>query len=177
MTPQSASYTPMPETTRHWFVATVKPQHDTAVAAGLEARGLEPFAPTYRIPRSHIRADRRLTQPPLFPGYVFCRFNRVERPTVLKTPGVLSIVGFGGLPTAVPPEEVERIQKMIISGEGVQPCPYLTAGDRIRVEHGPLKGVEGLVQQIKGDWRLVVNVTLLQRSISVQIDRDMITKL
>src|SRR5512138_1465004 len=109
MTPQSASYTQNSEIdaefARQWFVATVKPQHDGAVAAGLEARGIEPFAPTYRIPRRHIRADRRIAQPPLFPGYVFCRFHRAERAAVLKTPGVLSIIGFGGLPTAVPPEE------------------------------------------------------------------------
>lgn len=181
MTLESASYTQNPaidlEHERHWYVATVKPMHDGAVANGLEARGLQPFAPTYQIARSHIRADRRVMAPPLFPGYVFCRFNRIERAEVLKTPGVTAIVGFGGLPAQVPLDEIERLRALVSSGKGVQPCPFLSVGDRVRVDRGPLKGVEGLVLQIKGDWRLVVGVTLLQRSVSAIIERDVITPL
>ncbi len=144
------------------------------VAKFLSVQGIEPFAPTCRVVRQW--SDRKKTLDlPLFPGYVFGRFTRIARPVILKTPGVTSIVGFQGVATPVPDEEVERVRAMMSSGVSVQPWPYLERGRRVRIDRGPLKGLEGLVVDLKNDCRLVVSVTLLQRSVSVPIDRDLVT--
>jgi transcription antitermination factor NusG len=157
---------------QQWFVATVKHQHEAAVAYGLQAHGIEQFCPTYELRRADPRADRRLSRVPLFPRYVFCRFDRLQRATVLKTPGVISLISFGGAPAVVANEEIQRVQLMAASGRRLEPWSYLDQGDRIRIERGPLRGVEGIVVELKGDCRLVVSVTLLQRSVAVTLDRD-----
>ena len=86
----------MPQSTR-WFAVTVKPQHEKAVAAQLEAKGLEGYVPVYRD--RHRWSDRvRTVELPLFPRYVFARFRLAERLSVVTVPSVTSIVSFGGKP-------------------------------------------------------------------------------
>jgi transcription antitermination factor NusG len=156
-------------TDTNWFVATVRPQHEAAVAQWFEEWGLQPFSPTYRVTRQW--SDRKkMLQQPLFPGYVFCRFARNDRAKVLKTPGVRSIVGFGGEPAIVPDSEIEQIASMIATGRPLQPWPYPDKGHTVRIEHGPLRGVEGIVVETEDDYRLVLSITLLQRSVSVKFD-------
>jgi transcription antitermination factor NusG len=160
----------MTSTSPQWFAATVKPQHEAAVAVAFEQRGFEPFSPTYEV-RSQWSDRKRTIHRPLFPGYVFCHFSRSAKAAVAKTPGVTSIVGFGGIAVPVPDEEVARVKTMIASGLPVQPWPYLEEGDPVRIEKGPLRGLEGIVVSHENDYRLVVNVTFLQRSVSVSVDR------
>lgn len=154
-----------------WFAATVKPQHEAAVAHGLEVRGIEPFSPTYELATKWTDRQKILRRP-LFPGYVFCRFERPARTSVMMTPGVTSIVGFGGVAAPVPDEEIERVKTMIASGLLVQPWPFLEEGDHVRIEEGPLRGLDGIVLRQKNDYQFIVNVTFLRRSISVSVDRD-----
>jgi transcription antitermination factor NusG len=107
----------------------VKPRNEKIAAAGLRANGLEEFAATYTELRKW--SDRvKKVEVRLFPGYVFCRFVPEQRTTVLKTPGVLSVVGFGGVPTAVPEEEIAALRLVVESGLPARPCPYLEAGNR-----------------------------------------------
>jgi transcription antitermination factor NusG len=176
MTPQSASFAQKAEDTAPvqapWFAATVKPQHEIAVARSLDLRGIEQFSPTFDLSRGHQRADRRLLRRPLFPGYVFCRIDRLARTAVLQTPGVTSIVGFGGIPEPIPEIEVERVRAMVASGVSVTPHPWLGQGVRVRIHDGPLRGLEGIVVNTRDEYRLVVSVDFLRRSVSASLDRS-----
>jgi transcription antitermination factor NusG len=91
---------------------------------------------------------------------------------VLTTPGVLGIISFSGAPAPIPESEIEAVRVMMQSGLVVTPWPYLQIGQRVVIEHGPLTGVEGLLEQTKGAHRLVVSIPMLQRSVSTEIDRD-----
>ncbi len=153
-----------------WFAATVRPQHEAAVARAFETRGFEPFSPTYEM-RSQWTDRSKTLRRPLFPGYVLCRFERSAKATVVKTPGVTSIVGFGGVAVPIADDEVERVKTMVASELPLQPWPFLEQGDRVRIEQGPLRGLDGFVVRGQDDYRLVVNVTFLRRSVSVSVDR------
>jgi transcription antitermination factor NusG len=155
--------------TLSWFVTTVRPQHEAAVAKWLEERALEPFSPSYSVVRQWSDRKKTLEQP-VFPGYVFCRFAREDRAKVLNTPGVRSIIGFGGQPAVVPDSEMERLSAMVASGCLLRPYPYLDKGDSVRIEQGPLRGVEGIVVETQDGCHLVVSITLLSRSVSVRFD-------
>ena len=160
--------------TTSWFAATVKPQHEKTVAEALRAKGLENFLPLYRDRRRW--SDRlKEVELPLFPGYVFCRFEPRDRTAVMSTPGIRSIVGFGRVPAAVSDTEIDSIRAMVTCGFPVAPWPFLRAGQKIVIERGPLSGLEGILLQIKESWRVVVSVPLLQRSVSVEVDRDVIS--
>jgi transcription antitermination factor NusG len=110
---------------------------------------------------------------PLFPGYVFGRFGTAERVQVLRCAGVSKIVGFGKTPAPVPDDEIESIHKLLESRVALSPYPSIPVGARVRIEQGPLAGVEGVVVRAEdGKCRLVVSVELLQRSVAAEVDRS-----
>jgi len=159
-----------------WYGVRTKPNHESVAAAALEGKGYEQYLPVYR--RRRRWSDRIVdSNQPQFPGYVFCRFDATRRLPILTTPGVISIVGFGKGPTPIPESEIEAVQLVLRSGLAVEPCPFLHEGQRIRVNQGSLEGLEGLLLKKKSEWRMVVSITMLQRSVSVEIDREWVSEL
>lgn len=152
-----------------WFAIQVKARCEKVVAHALHCKGYEEF-----LPLCHARrcwSDRvRDVELPLFPGYLFCRLDPSRRLPVLTTPGVGAIVSCGRAPAPVDPAEVEAIQNVVRSGAPAAPWPYLDIGERVRIEAGPLRGLEGILLRLKNSQRLVVGVRLLQRSIAVEIE-------
>jgi transcription antitermination factor NusG len=154
-----------------WFALKVRHQHEQAAATVLGLKQLEAFSPT--LCQRRRWSDRtKVLVAPLFPSYVFCRFENEKRLSVLNTPGVLSIVGFGNSPAPVADEEIAAVRTAIASGKTIEPWPYLRAGERVEVTHGPLKNLKGVLVQSKNDWRVVISVDLLMRSLAVEVDRD-----
>lgn len=88
------------------------------------------------------------------------------------SPGVVSIVGLGKTPAPVPDHEIAGVRAVVESPLFSQPWPFLETGDRILIERGPLAGTEGILICLKGEYRLVASVTLLQRSVAAELDRD-----
>ena len=154
-----------------WFALSVKPRCDKAVARTLEAKGYETLLPLFH--KLHSYAGRcRESELPLFPGYVFCRFSARTRLPILTTPGVIQILGTGSKPIPLPEAEILSLQTAIKAQLPLQPFPFLQLGQKVRIEEGVLTGVVGMVIRFKRPLRLVLSVTLLQRSILLEIDRD-----
>ena len=153
----------------HWFALRVRSNFERTVSAILRNKGFQEFYPTYRASR---RWSDRLKEGevPLFPGYLFCRLNENDRFPVLSTSGVVQIVGIGKIPVPVAPAELEAIWRVTHSDLIVNPCPYLETGDAVIIETGPLAGLHGILLECKKKTRLVVSVTLLQRSVAVEMD-------
>ena len=149
-------------------------RHEAGVAVHLEGKGYEWFLPLYKERRRW--SDRiKHVEAPLFPGYVFCRFNPNDRLPILKTPGVAQIVGYSRVPVPVAENEIEAIRRLVASGVPNFPCAYLEVGSRVRIEAGALRGVEGILTDVKGKRRLVLSITLLQRSVAVEIDSEAVS--
>lgn len=152
-----------------WYAAYTCAQHEKRVAAELGAREVEHFLPLY----SSVRRwkDRRVTLDlPLFPGYVFVRLALRERLRVVQIPSVVRLVGFGGLPTALPDEEMEILQTGLSRSLGAEPHPFLAVGRRVRITGGPFAGLEGVLKRRKSNLRVVVSLELIQRSVAVDVD-------
>jgi transcription antitermination factor NusG len=152
-----------------WYALQVRSRQEKTIAAALLSKGYEGFLPLYCTEGRWSDRIKELSFP-LFPGYLFCRFDINNRLPILITPGVVRVVGTGKYPCPVDEEEVSAIQAVVASGLQVEPVPYLQEGQKVRIEHGSLFGVEGILAGRRGPARLVVSVTLLQRSISVEID-------
>jgi len=157
-----------------WFALQVRTRYERNVASYLEGKGFEWFLPTYQSRRKWSDRMKDVTLS-LFPGYLFCRFDPQHRLPILKTPGMISIVGTAKVPTAVDEAEIEALRHLVESGLPRQPWPYLQAGQRVRIEYGSLCGLEGILLRHKGQDRLVLSVTLLQRSTAVEIDGSWVT--
>lgn len=160
-----------PEEGTLWYALHVRTRFEKVVARNLRGKGYEEFLPLYT--RTNQWSDRvKQIELPLFPGYVFCRFNPNDRLPVLTVPGVNAIVGIGKSLLPVEESELTAIRAVLKSGTFCEPWPYLEVGQRVRVESGPLAGTEGLVMLVKNSYRLVISVNMLQRSVAVEIDRD-----
>jgi len=156
-----------------WFAVRVRSNYEKPVSAVLRGKGFEEFVPTYRAKRQW--SDRiKVIDLPLFPGYLFCRLDLNKRLPLLTTPGFLYLVGKGKMPEPVDEGEILAIQSVLRSGIPALPWPSVIVGQKVRLERGPLRGVEGVVDKIADQQRIFVNVTLLQRSVSVQVDPDWI---
>lgn len=154
-----------------WFAVRVKSNYEKPVSATLRGKGFEEFVPMYRARRQW--SDRiKMIDLPLFPGYLFCRLDLNRRLPLLTTPGFLYLVGKGKTPEPVDESEVLAIQRVVRSGVPLAPWPSLVVGQKVRLERGPLRGVEGVVAKIADQHRIYLNATLLQRSVCVQVDPD-----
>ncbi|MGC2657082.1 MAG: UpxY family transcription antiterminator [Bryobacteraceae bacterium] len=156
-----------------WFGIRTRSNFEKTTSAFLASKGYQQYLPLYvqRRQWSDRAVDTRL---PLFPGYVFCRFDPKCRTPILSTPGVFAIVGFGNEPAPIPDEEIDAIETVLKFGRGAEPCPFLREGQRVRIKSGSLEGLEGILTKKKNDLRIVVSVTMLQRSVAVEIDNDCI---
>lgn len=153
-----------------WYAVRVKPRFEKTVANQLRNKGFEEFLPLYTHSRRHGGGFRRLSLPQ-FPGYLFCRFDARRRLPVLTTPGVLYVLNDGRALIPVVDSEIASVQRLVQSRLFTEPWPDIEAGQRIRIAEGPLRGVEGTLLRSKDNHRLVVSVSLLQRSVAVEVDR------
>ena len=159
-----------------WFALQVRSRWENTTQGLLQNKGFETLLPTY--PATRRWSDRsKVVQSPLFPGYVFCHFDIHNRLPVLITPGVISVVGRGKTPIAVAESEITALQLVIRSGIQAQPWPYLEIGERVRIQNDVLEGMEGILTSFKGNQRVVISVSLLQRSVALEIDRSRILRL
>ncbi len=156
-----------------WYAAYTSANHEKRVAEQLAARAVEHFLPSYTSVRRW--KDRRVTlQLPLFPGYLFVYVELQHRLQVLQIPGVAKLVGFGGKPTPLPALEIDALRAGLASGVQVEPHPYLNVGRRARIKQGPLAGLEGILLRCKGNWRVVLSLDLIQRSVAVDVDASIL---
>jgi transcription antitermination factor NusG len=152
-----------------WYGLRVRSRHEQIASAALRGKGYEPFLPSYKVRRRWTDRTREV-ELPLFPGYLFCRMDAGHRMPVLTSSGVVGIVGVGKVPAPIEEREIDAIRAVVRSGLPSQPWPFLKQGDTVRVNRGPLRGVEGVVESVRDCRRLVVSVALLQRSIAVELD-------
>jgi transcription antitermination factor NusG len=154
-----------------WHALHVKHQCEAIVAEFLE--GLDTFWP-HRI--SHDNRKREIRRP-WFPGYLFVRVDwddPVQRIRILRVSQLLAILAVDGKPCVIPESEIESLRILASSKARVSQHPYLQIGESVRVVRGPLAGVEGKVMRLKSAALLVVQVEMLQRAVSVELDPDTI---
>lgn len=156
-----------------WFALRVRPNHEKTAATHLARQGFEPYVPLHRVRRRWSDRIKEIDAV-LFPGYIFCRFVSAERLIVMNSPGVESILGFGKNDAPVDDAEIAAVRSLIGSGRPLAPWPYLNIGQNIAIESGPLAGLRGIVLRDEHAWRVVVSVQALGRSISAEVDREMI---
>jgi transcription antitermination factor NusG len=165
-----------PSERRDWYALVIKHQHERTVVNGLQASGFETLLPIYKTLRQWSDRTKEL-EAPLFAGYVFANFPYDSRVRVLRIPAVRQIVSFGGAPTPIAPLDLANIRAVVESKLPLSPWPFLKEGDRVRVERGPLRGVEGTLLEQRDCLRLVIGIEMLQRSVAVEVSPEMIVPL
>ena len=154
-----------------WYALQLRTRFEKVVASHLRGKGYEEYLPTYRS-RRHWSDRIKEIERPLFPGYIFCKFDITDRFPLLVIPGVRSVVTLGGRPMPVPEEEILAVQRVVNSGLQYGPWPGLAVGQAVQVKYGPLRELEGVVVAVNKNYHLIISINMLQRCVSVEIDRD-----
>jgi len=151
-----------------WYALKVRKGSEEAVVSALELRGLDPYCPIHKERRRY--SDRmKVVSKPLFPGYVFCSFAIEKKLPVVSCPGVEYIVGCAGVATVIPDVQIDSIRRMVDAGAVAE--ERFVPGEKVRVTHGALAGVEGVVVRESRGTRLFVSIEMLNRSASLWIDQ------
>jgi len=142
----------------------------------LTAKAILPFLPLWQ--KRSRWADRvKLIELPLFRGYLFGYFTFQQNFEVLATVGVTHLVSFNGKPVPIPEEQIEAVRTLVTRQLRYDPHPYLVEGMQVRITHGPLAGVEGILVTKKSAARLIIRIELIQRAVAVDIDSSAVESL
>src|SRR5262245_50390783 len=159
------------EATRRWFAVLTIPRHEKRVEEHLRVREIESFLPLFRMPRQWKDGSRGILQLPLFSRYIFVRIGWDQRFSVLAIPGVISIVGGGRESSSVPDSCIHFLREGLRQGK-IEPHPYLVSGTRVRIRSGAMAGVEGILVRKKSDFRVVLTLEMIMKSMRVEVEMD-----
>ena len=159
-----------------WYAAHTRHQHEKQVARMLANKGFEVFLPLYTEMRQWRDRTKKM-ELPLFSCYVFLRGDLDRRLAILTTPGVHGMVSSAGKLAAIPEQEIQAVQSIIENRVNIEPHPFLKCGDFVRVKCGALEGLEGFLVRKKGQTRLIISVTLVERSVAAEVDACTVERL
>lgn len=154
-----------------WRIAHVKSRREKALAGYLAARGIGYYLPMVRR-RQPAASRARYSLVPLFSGYLFFTANDRSRHTALRSNQIARVIDVAD--PAVLVEELRRINHALSTGLPVLPADFFHAGQRVRVIKGPLKDLEGEILRTGKNCRLILSVSSIMQSISIQLDADMV---
>jgi transcription termination/antitermination protein NusG len=154
-----------------WYAIRTRSRHEKLAVRELDAQGIAVFLPLVTSMRQWSDRRREVALP-LFPGYAFVRiaYGSAERIRVLRTTGVVSFVGPAVSGASIPDEQIESIRTVLIRKVSVNDHPFLKIGERIRVRSGPLRGVEGILVEVKRSRTLVISVEPIQCAVCIKLD-------
>ena len=158
-----------------WFALRVRAKHEKSVAELIRLTGFDCFLPVQHVRRRWSQRWKEL-ELPLFPGYVFSRFSREHWTRVVNVPGVVDAVRFGKTLATVEEEELKALRVAENARCDLEPCAYFPVGEHIQIVDGPLHGLSGTVVMDQGRSELILSVTLLQRSVRVKIERELLDR-
>lgn len=166
-------------TEERWYAVSCKPRQEAVAEENLLRQGYHVYLP--RIQNTHHRRGQWVSMiEPLFPRYLFIRLDPALRSIapVRSTRGVVGLVRFGGRPAVIPEQVINAIVQREAPGSGLHQDnrPLFCAGEPIRLEEGPLTGMEGVFVEQDGEKRVIVLLELLGKANKIRINRDWVVQ-
>lgn len=153
-----------------WYALQTHSRYEKQVQNRLLSIGIEPFLPLIKQCRQW--SDRKVwIAVPLFTGYCFARFPLINSLAVLKTPGIVRIVGTLK-PEPIPSDEITALQKVSSTDRMMEPCDYFTEGAWVEVVQGALAGLRGQLVRRAKQHGLVIRASLIQQAALIHINAD-----
>jgi transcription antitermination factor NusG len=156
------------EEPRQWYALQTRSRHEKQVALRIAAQSLETFLPVHCCRHTWKNGVHANVELPLFPCYLFAKASRCDRSGILRLPGVLGFATSSTHPTAIADADMEMLR--LATGQlRTEPHPYLVVGDWVRIVAGPLAGMEGVLTRRKQEYRVVLSIEAIMRSIAVEV--------
>lgn len=162
-----------------WYAVRTRARAEKQVDRLLRRGGLEAYLPLVELERTWSDRAKRVGFP-LFPGYTFARFDAEGYGAVIRTPGVVQVVGGSSGPVPVRDEELAEVRRLA-AGVGLAPHPpelldWWEPGSPVEVTSGPFRGMRGELVEVRGRTRLAVRITAIRMAASVELDPGVVRK-
>lgn len=154
-----------------WWVAHTKSRREKTLAGFLSGKGIGYYLPLIKKRQAGKRRER-YSYVPLFSGYMFFKGDQQDRYEAFTSNQIANVIEVRDQDMLL--DELAQIEKALSSGGPVYPYDFLSEGQKVRVTVGPMKGVEGMIIEKKGQYRLVLNVTTIFQSFAVNVEADMV---
>jgi transcription elongation factor/antiterminator RfaH len=158
---------------REWYVIHTRSRFENVVSDGLLKKSFQVFLPKVQVP-SKRRDRKKMIRVPVFPGYLFVKtdLSAHEHLSIVKTIGIVRLVGTKSGPVSVPNETIDSLKIMVNSDNPIITGKRLTRGDRVMVVKGPFTGVIGSFSNYRGKGRVTINVEALGQTASVDVHEE-----
>ena len=158
---------------KNWIAVYTKSRHEQIVVNELSKKNIESYCPMFKERRQW--SDRKKwVHFPLFRSYVFANIEINENIYVLQTIGVNKIVKFQEKISIIPDQVIDNIKNIIEGGYNVEQADYFIKGDEVRIVSGPLKGLDGVVLDLRGANKIIIKIEAIQQAFSVEISSGLI---
>jgi transcriptional antiterminator RfaH len=162
----------------HWYAVWIRSRQEKVASTMLNNIGVQQYLPL----KSELRqwSDRKqMVETPVFSCYLFVRINLMKdsRLQVLKSPGVIGIVGNKTGPIPIPDQEIQDIRRVLAARIAYSLYPALNKGDRVRVVRGVLTGVEGTLVRANPTSHLLVSIDLIRQSLAVCVSAEEVERI
>jgi transcriptional antiterminator RfaH len=167
----------MMEHPKCWFAFYVRSRAEKKVAGRFQESGWEYFLPLVKNLR--IWSDRKKwVEEPLIKSYIFARVTFPEIHHVVHTDGVSKVIRFAGNPAPIPDKQIENLKIIASSGAEISvTTKEFTQGELVEVKRGALKGVSGMLMEVKGKYKVVMKIDNLDCAVLVTVNANNIKKL
>jgi len=151
-----------------WYAVFTMSRHEKRLAAQCAERHIESFLPFYQVTRQWKNRCTVTVDLPLFPNYFFARIDLRDRLKILKLPGVFSIVSSGSQLLPVADAYILSLRAGLLAHR-IEPHPSVEVGDRVRINTGPMAGMEGVLIRHKNELRVILTLEMIGRSVAVEV--------
>lgn len=154
-----------------WHVAHVKPRCEKKMAEYCAKNAVMCELPLREETKIYQR--RRVTvSKPVFPGYCFLYYGESDRVTLLKSNLLVRVLTVMDQAKLV--RELQQIRQALAVDPSLNACAAFEKGKRVAIRSGPFRGLEGVVQMVRGKARVILNVEMIGRGLAVEVGMEVL---
>lgn len=150
-----------------WFVAHTRPRCEKKLAEYAQKEGIAVTLPTIASVHKY-RGKTVKFHKPLFPGYVFLRMLASQRQSIYQSDHVANLLDV--VDQELLAQQLEVVMRALESDVEIRLAPQIVEGQRVRIIAGPLRGVEGVVEQRSGVTTVFLRVDFISQAAAVKME-------
>jgi transcription antitermination factor NusG len=160
-----------------WHVFYTSSRHERKCELRLSSEGYIVFVPLIDVMRQWSDRTKKV-KAPLFPGYIFVKCNENQVATVSGFQGIVGPLRFADGYAQVREHEIKAIKLLISTGAFAEAVTGdVTIGDKVVIDDGPLKGIEGKCVMEGGSNYMYVEVASIDQSIRFKLPAGLLRKI
>jgi transcription antitermination factor NusG len=160
---------PSADSEERWWCFHVRPRREKKlVEAGIE-RGGRVYLPLRRSVKKYERWQRE-TMVPYFSGYVFGCFSEFECYELLSTGHIANILKVHSQEDLL--RDLQEIEKALQVSRELETFPYIKRGKKVKIVRGKFRGIEGIVSERRGRFRVVLSIDFIRKGMSIELDAE-----